>query len=294
MTGPEYVVPSVLRPARFVPRQAPGRREPARVTAGAFREAGLAVPENPAQINAYQLSERRGFPWSPPIEAHISRRGGELIGGDQFVVVDCDTALAVDGTIWLDGFRRLADLAAERGNMLDLARVVAVRTPGNGSHGQGWHLWYRADAGCRVRFGPLARCPLIEIKSRATAPGSPGYQVRSVPDGELAILPAWLAELAPPRPASVARARPGAAPAWRRLEGLVDFLRDLYEGDHRNRWLYWAACRCAEMIVAGDLETAAAERLLLRAAEDNGHVAKHGVPATLATIRSGLRTAVAA
>lgn len=48
------------------------------------------------------------------------------------------------------------------------------------------------------------------------------------------------------------------------------------------------------MIAAGELDPPAAERLLLHAAEVNGHVGKHGVAATLATIRSGLRTAVTA
>jgi hypothetical protein len=45
MNALEYVVPAVLRSAMFVPRQAPGRREPARVTSGAFKAAGpLPVP----------------------------------------------------------------------------------------------------------------------------------------------------------------------------------------------------------------------------------------------------------
>ena len=57
MSAPEeYVVPGVLRAARFVPRQAPGRREPLRVTAGAFRARGVEVPEDRALHNAYQLS----------------------------------------------------------------------------------------------------------------------------------------------------------------------------------------------------------------------------------------------
>ena len=77
-------------------------------------------------------------------------------------------------------------------------------------------------------------------------------------------------------------------------KGLVDFLLGLHEGDQRNHWLYWASCRAAEMVAAGELEVAQAEHILLRASESNGHAAKHGIPATLATIRSGLRTAVAA
>ena len=74
MNAAEYVVPAVLRGARFVPGQAAGRREPARVTAGAFRAAGLPVPAHPAQRNVYQLTGRRGLPWTPGLDAHIHRR----------------------------------------------------------------------------------------------------------------------------------------------------------------------------------------------------------------------------
>lgn len=295
MNGQEFVVPEVLMPARFVPRQEPGRREPARVTAGAFRKFGLPVPENPAQLNSYQLSRRQGFDWSPSIDTHVRRRGAELLGCGRFACLDLDTALAVDGSIWQDGMRRLADFAAEAGDVLDLSGCVVVRTPGNGSHGEGWHVWYRANDAYAVRFGALDRCPLVEIKPRATCPGSPGYTIKSVPDGELAVLPGWICALAPPRPPSAVSTRSGSgAPVWRRLEGIVDFLLGLHEGDQRNHWLFWASARCAEMVAAGELEVAQAERILMRAAESNGHTSKHGVPATLATIRSGLRTAVAA
>jgi len=295
MNACDWSVPAALHGARLVPRQQPGSRVPMRVTPGAFKAAGLPVPEDRRQWNSYQLSRRCGFPWTPAIDAHVGRRGGELLGVSGFVCVDCDTSLAIDGSVWLDGFRRLADLAAESGNVLDFAGCIAVRTPGNGTHGQGWHLWFGAPDR-PVRLGPLARCPLIEIKNRATAPGSPGYEVRSVPDASLARLPAWLAELAgAPHPVVAAERRKGSgAPAWRRLEGIFDFLRELRDGDQRNRWIHWGACRCAEMIAAGELDAVAAERVLLAAAKDNGYVADHGAAAALATIRSGFRTAVAA
>jgi hypothetical protein len=294
VTGREPVIPAVLRPARFVPRQAPGRREPARVTAGAFRAAGLPVPETAGQMNVYQLTRRQGLPWSAPIDAHVQRRGGELLGGGRFVCVDCDTSLAVDGTVWLDGFRRLADLATESGTLVDIAGCIAVRTPGNGTHGAGWHLWYTAPAQ-PVRYGPLSRCPLVEIRPRATSPGSPGYVVRSVPEGDPDVLPGWLADLAGPPRNPVATAGHGKhGRVLERLEGILSALTDAGPGDHRNGLLYWSACRCAEMITPGVLDVGAAERMLYRAAEDNGHVAKHGPAATTATIRSGLRAAAAA
>ena len=54
MNATQCVVSAVLRGAMFVPRQAAGRREPARVSPGAFKAAGLPVPERPAQRNVYQ------------------------------------------------------------------------------------------------------------------------------------------------------------------------------------------------------------------------------------------------
>lgn len=295
MTAPDgYAVPPQLRPARLVPRE-PGRRSPARVTPGAFAAAGLPLPPDCRQWNAYQLSRRRGFPWTPSHDAHVRRCGAELLGGDDFLCVDCDVALAVDGSVWMDGFRRLADLAAALGQVLDVSGAVTVRTPGHESHGPGWHLWWAADPDCRVRLGPLDRCPLIEIKNRCTAPNSPGYPVRSVPDGELGTLPRWLADLAgPPRVVTVPGHRHGNGNVRERLEGLIAFLLEAGPGDGRNGRLFWCSCRAAEMIAAGELDRAVAERALFRAAEENGHVAKHGAAATRGTIASGLRQAAVA
>ena len=295
MSAPEYVVPPVLRGGQFVPRQSPGRREPARVTAGAFTAAGLPVPENPAQRNIYQLTERQGVAWSLQVDEHVRRRGAELLGHGALVLVDLDVAMAVDGTPMVDTLRWLSDRAVEAGELLDLSVSLTVRTPGHRDSGHlpGWHLWFKSPAG-PVRMGPLARCRSVELRSRGTCPGSPGYGVRYAPD-ELSVLPRWIAELAgaPSKPVAVGQGS-GQGNTRNRLEGILGTLTDAGPGDHRNRLLYWAACRCSEMIADGDLGATTAERVLYRAAEDNGHVAKHGPAATLATIRSGLRTAVAA
>ena len=174
MNAAEYVVSAVLRGAMFVPRQAPGRREPARVTPGAFRAAGLPVPGHPAQRNVYQLTRRQGLPWTPGLDGRIRRRGGELLGHGKLILVDIDTP-AVDGTPMLDALRWLGDAAVEAG-LLDLSATVSVRTPGHPGRGHlpGWHLWYRADPGRPVRMGPLARCHAVELRARGTCPGSPG------------------------------------------------------------------------------------------------------------------------
>jgi hypothetical protein len=291
----ELAVPAALRSARFVPREQAGRREPQRVTPGAFRAAGLPVPEDPRQWNIYRLTDRRGYTWSPAIDAHVRRRGAELLGGSEFLCIDCDAPLAIDGSVWQDGFRRLSDIAAADGDLLDLSGCIPVRTPGHASHGPGWHLWYRADPDCPVKLGPLSRCPAIEIKSRATAPGTPGYTIRSEPDGPLALLPRWLSALAgPPRIITLENRRPGRGDAARRLEAVLDFLLCSGPGDGRNARLYWSACRLGELIAEGALESAAAEHALMRAAEENGHTAKHGEHQTHATILSGLRWGSAA
>ena len=267
-----------------------------RVTAGAFAAKGLPVPDDPRRLNAYQLSERQGWPWTPWIDTHTGRRGAELLGGTDFLCIDADTQMAIDGSVWLDGLRWLTDHGALVGRLLDISEFVAVRTPGDPGrqHAAGWHLWCRADPDYPVRIGPLERCKAVEIKNRATSPGSPAYEVRYAP-AELPVIPRWIAELAgPPRvPVAAERRNGGGVPAWRRLEGVIDRLLEAGPGDHRNDLLYWSACRAGEMIAAGDFDAATAERLLFSAAEQNGHVAKHGAAATLATIGSGLQAVAA-
>jgi hypothetical protein len=202
--GPKAVIPAVLRSARFVPRQCAGRREPMRVPAWRFTEAGLPVPANPAQWNVYQLTQRQGMPWEPAVDYLTSVHGSEILPGP-FVCVDCDCLLAVDGSVWVDGFRWLADRATEAGEILDPSACLAARTPGHPGlgrgpgHGPGWHLWWAVNPDHPVRTGPLARRRAVEIKNRCTSPGSPGYTVVHAPD-VLPPLPPWLAALAgPPR-----------------------------------------------------------------------------------------------
>lgn len=288
MNGDEYAVPAVLRGARFVPRQ-PGSRKPARVTPGAFRARQLPVPEHPAGLNVYRLTEGQGLPWTPAIDGHAARCGAELLGGEDFVVVDCDTTLAIDGSVWLDGIRWLVDAATAAGQILDISACVAVRTPGDRDrgHAPGWHLWWR-DPGQPVRLGPLRRCPVVELKNRCTAPSSPGYQVRHAP-AELPMLPRWLADIAGPprRPVAAPAGGPvSATSAWRRLHGILGHLLGAERGE-RNQTLFWASLRTGELVAAGVVDGAAAEAALREAAADIGLVHEDGEGAVLATIRSG-------
>jgi hypothetical protein len=287
----EHAIPAALRSARFVPRQRAGRREPMRVTPGMFTAAGLPVPANPAQWNVYQLTQRRGWPWSPAVDCLASLRGSEILPGP-FVTVDCDTHLAIDGSVWIDGFRWFADRATEAGEILDLSACLAVRSPGHPGrppdqgHGPGWHLWWAADPDYPVRAGPLPGCSAAELKTRCTAPGSPGYEVRHCPD-VLPVLPRWIAALAGPprRPVAPDGPRQPYTPGGLRprLRGVLAAVLGATEGE-RNRVLHWAACRCAEMVADGALDTATAAGVLeqagLRAGLEYGEVT--------GTIRSAL------
>jgi hypothetical protein len=291
-----YVVPAALRGAMFVPWQAPGRREPARVSAGAFQAAGLSVPEYSGQRNIYQLTSRQGLPWSPGLDAQIRRRGGELLGHGHLVLVDIDTPAAVDDRPLVNVLRWLADRAVEGGGLLDLSATVSVRTPGHPQSGHlpGWHLWYRADPACPVHLGPLRRCRAIELRTRGTCPGSPGYRACSRPD-DLPVLPRWLSGLAgpPPAPATSSMTGHGGAHAQARLQGIIGRLLAARRGE-RNRLLFWASLRAGELVADSDLGARAAVQALTGAATQIGLAGEDGQRAVAATIRSGLHHAGAA
>jgi hypothetical protein len=286
-------VPVALRGAMFVPGQSPGRREPTRVTAGAFRAAGLPVPEHPAQRNIYQLTQRQGLAWTPGLDAHIRRRGGELLGHGQLILVDIDSPSAADGGPLVNALRWLADRAVEAGGLLDLATTVSVRTPGHPASGHlaGWHLWYRADPGHPVHLGALPRCHAIELRTRGTCPGSPGYLIRAHP-GELPVLPPWIAALAgpPPAPATPASTGHGGAHAQARMQGLIRRLLAAQRGE-RNQLLFWASLRAGELVADGDLGAREATQALTGAATQIGLAGEDGKRAVAATIRSGFQRA---
>ncbi len=296
MNARRYVVPVALRSAMFVPGQAPGRREPARVSAAAFTAAGLPVPADRAQRNIYQLTGRQGLPWSPGLDTRIRRRGGELLGHGQLILADIDCPAGVDGRPLLNAVRWLADQAVAAGALLDVSATVAVRTPGHSASGHlpGWHLWYRADPACPVHLGPLGRCPAVELRARGTCPGSPGYLVCSHP-AVLPVLPGWLAALAgpPPAPATGALTGHAGAPAQARLDGIIGRLLAARRGE-RNRLLYWASLRAGELAADGDLDPRTTVRVLTGAAGQIGLIGEDGPRAVAATIGSGFHRAGAA
>jgi len=287
------VVPAVLRGAKFVPWQAPGRREPARVTEGAFTAAGLPVPEHRPQRNIYQLTGRQGLAWTPGLDGHIRRRGGELLGHGHLILVDIDSPAAPDGTPMVNALRWLADRAVQAGGLLDLSATVSVRTPGHPASGHlaGWHLWYRADPARPVHLGPLARCHAIELRTRGTCPGSPGYLIRAHPV-KLPVLPHWIVALAgpPPAPVTPAITGHGGAHAQARLQGLIRRVLAARRGE-RNQLLFWASLRAGELAADGDLNAREATRALTGAATQIGLTDEDGQRAVAATIRSGFQRA---
>jgi len=293
MSARVYAVPSALRGAMFVPWQAPGRREPARVSAGAFAAAGLPVPAYAGQRNIYQLTRRRGLAWSPGLDAQIRRRGGELLGHGNLILVDVDRPAAVDGRPLVDALRWLADRAVEGGGLLDLSVTVSVRTPGHRAsrHLPGWHLWYRADPAHPVHLGPLGRCHAIELRARGTCPGSPGYRVCSHPH-ELPVVPRWIAGLAgpPPPPAPATITGHSGPHAQARLQGIIGRLLAARRGE-RNRLLFWASLRAGELVADGDLDAGTTAHALTGAATQIGLTGEDGPQAVAATIRSGFHRA---
>jgi len=153
--------------------------------------------------------------------------------------------------------------------------------------------------------------PGLKLTSRAHAFG-PGIDVRA--DGGMIVAPPsvhpdtgrtyewfgdvsdgivpWPAALLPqvPEPRSPSWQRQpssygeGSNAVRRRLAAVLGVLGDAVEGE-RNARLHWAACRCAEMVAAGELNEATATAALMRAAGAVGL----GRGEAQQTVRSGLR-----
>jgi len=226
-------------------------------------------------------------------------RGRHNIGGacgpSGRVVVDLDTA-AHGGQLpedWrTDGARdgrdvlaALADRAAQ-----PWPSTYAVTTPSGGLH-----LVFAAIAGRVIRNSAGKVGPMVDVRGAGgyvvlagSMIGGRAYEVAD--DRPPGPLPAWLADLAdPPRPGGRRASALGTGGSlYGRLHGVVEAVLTSEPGT-RNGRLYWAACRAAEMVAAGQLDRATAERVLLDAALEAG--LRGGEPEARRTIESGLRTA---
>lgn len=182
----------------------------------------------------------------------------------------------------------------------------------------GWHLIYRHVPGLRTSCGRIA--PGVDI--RAGGPYIiwwPAHGCRVLCEGPVADFPRWLldglvsaprnaeqqiakwplqmgkaGELPKPLYFEVLRLVPLSATVTRRhrrwVMSILNTVTQLHEG--RNDALNVAAFRLRELIEAGVLSRDAAEQLLFMAAQACGYVAKDGDRAAMATIRSGLGSAI--
>jgi len=125
--------------------------------------------------------------------------------------------------------------------------------------------------------------------------GRPALRLPRV--NELPALPAaWCQRLSQPPtpPPATVDTHPAHAGARHRyaeacLAGAVAELAAMREGMRRNNALNRKAYHLGGLVGAGLLDHDDVRQQLLRAAEANGHLAKHGLRQTLATIDSGLR-----
>lgn len=227
----------------------PGGKEP---------RPGLKWPEvaektkgNPAKVT--------GARWRPGENYGIAAKSSGL------VIIDLDRPKPgyefppgwrdMDGIT--DGADVLAQLAEQAG--AEWPHTFTVDTPSGGRH-----LYYVAPKGRNIGNRPLG--PLIDIRGGGRGDG--GYVLGPgsvLPAGVYAIvnesdpepLPGWIADLLDPphhEPAPVASARSAdrGDRVASRVDGLIATVLGAKPGK-RNDLLYWAACRAAKMIAAGQL-----------------------------------------
>jgi Bifunctional DNA primase/polymerase, N-terminal len=150
-------------------------------------------------------------------------------------------------------------------------RTVAAATGGGG-----YHLVY-AHPGFKIRSGAGKYADGIDSKADGGYIVTPPsvhpatrqpYRWLTPFDGELAPLPKHWAEHLRERPLPPVPAQPRGS-LYGRMHGLVQHVLAGHDGD-RNGRLYWAACRAAEMVTAGEVDRGTAEKVLIDAALESG------------------------
>lgn len=209
---------------------------------------------------------------------------------------DCNVALACTSdsallVVDLDGDdarQRFEQLARQNGGLPDTLRQRTGR-------GDGWHIVFQHPGGPLV--GKLWRD--VDIKHSGYIVASPSRHIsgrryrwlnwpaRPTP------LPPWLLQLL--RPKRRSSSKPKELNGWEafvvraRLPKLLRFVEEAEEGE-RNRKLYWAACRAAELIEAGALDEEVAGDALMEAAETCGFDDSFTPHGAYQTIESAFRT----
>ena len=161
---------------------------------------------------------------------------------------------------------------------------------------KGWHLFFQHQAGVGSSKGKLG--PGIDVKStggyilvapswtRPSRDGPGGPYVWEVSPFDVAVprMPIWLkATLCPPP-----KPRPAFEPQHGGdIEHLAQFVAGSPQGERNNR-LYWAACRCRELVAKHVISEASTVQRLIEAAAAAG-LTGPDAPGALRTILSGLR-----
>src|SRR5262249_17516634 len=134
---------------------------------------------------------------------------------------------------------------AENGKRIPATRVHRTRSGG-------LHVLFKHTPGLSCSVGRLAR----GIDIRTTGGYIIWWPAAGFPvlgDGRIVDAPSWLSEALRPPPATESKSSPPAINGDRRpLQGLIRTILLANEGE-RNSITFWAACRAAEMIAAGNL-----------------------------------------
>jgi hypothetical protein len=177
---------------------------------------------------------------------------GIACGPSRLVIVDLDTHGELPEDWRLPGIADGRDVLAQLCEWACQPWPVThwVATPSGG-----WHLYFAAPDGSRIRnsaglIGPqvdVRACGGYVVGAGSVVDGKP-YEV--LDDMPPAPLPAWIARALTPRPERAAARRRTAVTADARLRGLADTVRAGKPGN-RTGPLVWAAHRLAEMIAEG-------------------------------------------
>jgi len=214
---------------------------------------------------------------------------GVACGPSRLVVLDLDTHGTLPGDWRLPGIRDGKDVLTQicEWAAQDWPKTHTVATPSGG-----WHLYFTAPDDVKIRNSAHLIGPMVDVRAgggyvvgECSIIGGSAYEALDA--GDPAPLPPWIVRLLTRRP-DAPRPRSGHGTASGRLRGLVTVVRDGKPGD-RNGPLYWASCRAAEMITAGEVAPDAAEEHLVTAAVEAG--LRGGEREARRTFASALRTA---
>lgn len=221
--------------------------------------------------------------------------GVAVLTGEGFFIVDLDTGHRPGE----DGVQAYCDLIKTHGTV---EKAPLVKTPRGG-----FHAWYRAPSGVRIRnmSGAHALAPGIDVKGDpsglATCPPTTrehgAYRwIRHVRDVAIPLAPDWLIDLVrAPEPKIIpmppARVFCGSEHPYARsgFDAALFELSGMAPGSGRNASLFRVGARFFGFAAAGHLPSSSVERALLNAAHANGLVKDDGIDAVAATIASAKR-----